>query len=209
MLRLPQLHMTLEGLQDNTKYLEIYSKVVRFHHGDYKGNVPFKTSDVQKKKKPNQKSKLSCSYPISFNSALPAFVGFQPHFPCYRRTGEKLGIGHPPGLFHPCYLWVLPLDRCSSVFLSSLCWKAEAFCTVPVQRTPGWMGWGTDMARTEGRRCWDIWDSHLTTGKALFPLASFLGPPNEVKAGVSHLACSSNREQPLQTLVFHWPYEIG
>lgn len=49
MLKLPQLHMTLKRLQDNTKYLEIYSKVVRFHHGDYKGNVPFKTSDVQKK----------------------------------------------------------------------------------------------------------------------------------------------------------------
>lgn len=125
MLRLPQLHMTLKRLQDNTKYLEIYSKVVRFHHGDYKGNVPFKTSDVQKKK-PNQKSKLSssCRYPISFNSTLPAFVGFQPHFPCHRRTAEKLGIGDPPGLFHPWYLWVLPLDRCSSVLPSSLFWKA-------------------------------------------------------------------------------------
>lgn len=86
MLRLLQHHMTLGGLQENTKYLEIYSKVVRFHRSDYKGNIPFKTSQMQKKET-NQKSKLNrnFSYPTSFNSPLPAFVGFQPHFPHHRR----------------------------------------------------------------------------------------------------------------------------
>lgn len=56
MLILLQHHMTLGGLQDNTKHLEIYSIVVRFHHGDYKGNVPFKTSHMQKKKSQTKKA---------------------------------------------------------------------------------------------------------------------------------------------------------
>lgn len=82
-------HTTLGGLQDNTKSLEIYSKVVRSPHGDYKGNIPFKTSHKQNKK-PSEKSKVSssCSHPISSNSSLQAFL-----VPATSPSSQKEGNG--------------------------------------------------------------------------------------------------------------------
>lgn len=81
MLRLTQHLTTLEDLQNNTKHLEIYYKVVRFHHGDYKGNVPFKTSDMQKRAKPKKQvqQQLQLSHLLQ---QLPASIcGFPAPFP--------------------------------------------------------------------------------------------------------------------------------
>lgn len=112
-------HTTLGGLQDNTKSLKIYNKVARSPHGDYKDNILFKTSHKQRKK-PSEKSKLSssCSYPISSNSSLRAFL-VPSHISLITEGGEW-GVSDLTGLFQPWYLWVLPLDLCSSVLLSFL-----------------------------------------------------------------------------------------
>jgi len=68
----------------------------------------------------------------------------------------------------------------------------------PCPEMPGRMGWRTDMARTEGRGCWDGYTRFSSDhAKALFPLPSFPGPRDKMKAGISHLACSSNRKKSL------------
>lgn len=92
MLRLPY-HISLGGLQDNTTCLEIYSKVVRFHHGDYKGNDPFKTNPVQKKKKAKPKKQVKWQLQLShLPQQLPASIrGFPATFPSAYRDWRGVG----------------------------------------------------------------------------------------------------------------------